>query len=183
MNFSKWPVVLLIGVLFLLTGCGKKEEAVTGLDIKVKETPPISFCYVENVGPYDAIGARFAEIADLAEAHQLRGNVIGVFFSDPEKVPAEELRCELGIEVPAEFEAPEGFKLREIPARTVACSIMKGPYEKIVQEYKKIFVWAGKNDYQIAGPLMEIYLKGGPEVPPEEYLTEVCLPIKKRGEA
>jgi len=60
---------------------------------------------------------------------------------------------------------------------------MKGPYEKIVQEYKKIFVWAGKNDYQIAGPLMEIYLKGGPEVPPEEYLTEVCLPIKKRGEA
>ena len=59
--------------------------------------------------------------------------------------------------------------------------MLKGPYEEIAEDYKKIFIWANKNDYRITGPLMEIYLKGGPEVPPEEYLTEVRLPIMKKG--
>ena len=127
------------------------------------------------------VGERFTEIGAMAAEHQLSGNIIGVFFSDPEKVPAEQLRCELGIQVPPEFEAPEGFKVREIQARTVAYTVLKGPYEEIAEDYKKIFIWVDKNDYRIAGPLMEIYLKGGPEVPADEYLTEVRLPIMKKG--
>lgn len=182
MNSFRLLAVLSIALLFLTIGCGSKKEAGTvGLDINVKETSSIRFAYLENVGPYDAIGERFTEIGAMAAQQQLSGNIIGVFFSDPEKVPAEQLRCELGIQVPPEFEAPEGFKVREIQARTVACTVLKGPYEEIAEDYKKILIWVGKNDYRIAGPLMEIYLKGGPEVPPEECLTEIRIPIMKKG--
>jgi len=182
MNSFRLLAVLSIGLLLLTISCGgKKETGTVGLDINVKETSSIRFAYLENVGPYDAIGERFTEIGAMAAQQQLSGNIIGVFFSDPEKVPAEQLRCELGIQVPPEFEAPEGFKVREIQARTVAYTVLKGPYEEISEDYKKILIWVNKNDYRIAGPLMEIYLKGGPEVPAGEYLTEVRLPIMKKG--
>jgi effector-binding domain-containing protein len=181
MNFSRLFAVFLVGGLLLTIGCGrKKETGAVGLDINVKETPSIRFVYLENVGPYDAIGERCAEIGAMAAKQQLSGNIIGVFFSDPEKVPAEELRCELGMEVPAEFQAPEGFKEREIQARTVAYTVLKGPYEQIAKEYKKMFLWIKRNDYRVAGPVTEVYLKGGPGVPPEECLTEVRIPVMKK---
>ena len=182
MNSFRLLAVLSIGLLLLTISCGgKKETGTVGLDINVKETSSIRFAYLENVGPYDAIGERFTEIGAMAAQQQLSGNIIGVFFSDPEKVPAEQLRCELGIQVPPEFEAPEGFKVRQIPGRTVAYTVLKGPYEEISEDYKKILIWVNKNDYRTAGPLMEISLKGGPEVPADEYLTEVRLPIMKKG--
>ncbi|MFQ5869879.1 MAG: GyrI-like domain-containing protein [Candidatus Zixiibacteriota bacterium] len=182
MNISKLFAIFLVAVLLLTISCGgKKETGTVGLDINVKETSSIRFAYLENVGPYDAIGERFTEIGAMAAQQQLSGNVIGVFFSDPEKVPAEQLRCELGIQVPPEFEAPEGFKVREIQARTVAYTVLKGPYEEIAEDYKKIFIWVDKNDYRIEGPALEIYLKGGPEGPPQEYLTEVRIPVMKKG--
>ena len=113
MNISKLFAIFLVAVLLLTISCrGKKEAGTVGLDINVKETSSIRFAYLQNVGPYDAIGERFTEIGAMAAQQQLSGDIIGVFFSDPEKVPAEELRCELGIQVPPEFEAPEGFKVR-----------------------------------------------------------------------
>lgn len=127
------------------------------------------------------VGERFTEIGAMAAQQQLSGNIIGVFFSDPEKVPAEQLRCELGIQVPPEFEAPEGFKVREIQVQTVAYTVLKGPYEEIAEDYRKMFLWMKKNGYRVAGPALEIYLKGGPEVPPEECLTEIRIPVMKKG--
>jgi AraC family transcriptional regulator len=177
MNFSRTFVVLLIAAVFLSTGCGKKKEAATGLDIEVKQVEPIRFCYIDNVGPYDQIGDKFAQIGAMMAQHQVSGHVIGLFFDDPARVAPEECRSQLGIQVPEEFAAPEGYQIKEIPGGSFATVTMTGPYERIAKEYKSIFAWIGKHNYQIAGPFMEIYLKGGPDVPPQEYLTEVRVMV------
>jgi len=182
MNSFRLLAVLSIALLFLTIGCGgKKETGTVGLDINVKETSSIRFAYLENVGPYDAIGERFTEIGAMAAEHQLSGKFMGVFFDDPDKVQAEQLRCQLGIEIPSDFEVPETYNVREIPGRTVACAVVKGPYEETAEDYRKMFLWMKKNGYRVAGPALEIYIVGGLEVPPEECLTEIRIPVMKKG--
>jgi AraC family transcriptional regulator len=177
MNFPRAFVVLLIAAVFLSTGCGKKEEAATGLQVEVKQMEPIRFCYIDNVGPYDQLGDKFAEIGAMMAQHQLGGHLVALFFDDPEVVTADQLRSQIGTQVPADFKIPEGYKVKEIAAGSFATAAFQGPYEQIANEYKKVFRWISQNDYQIAGPLMEVYLKGGPGVPPEEYLTEVRVRV------
>lgn len=177
MNFPRAFVVLLIAAVFLSTGCGKKEEAATGMDVGVKQMEPIRFCYIDNVGPYDQIGAKFAQIGAMMAEHQVSGHVLALFFDDPQVVSAEQLRSQIGTQVPDDFKIPEGYKVKEIAAGSFATATFQGPYEQIADDYRKIFRWINQNDYQIAGPLMEVYLKGGPGVPPEEYLTEVRIRV------
>ena len=182
MNFSRLFAIFLVAALLLTISCGgKKETGTVGLDINVKETSAIRFAYLENVGPYDQAGQKFTEIGDMAAKHQLSGKFMGVFFDDPDKVPAEELRCQLGIEVPSDFEVPETYEVREIPGRTVACAVVKGPYEETAEDYRKMFMWLKKNGYRVAGPALEIYIVGGPEVAPEQCLTEIRIPVIKQG--
>jgi effector-binding domain-containing protein len=55
---------------------------------------------------------------------------------------------------------------------------MKGPYDKIAMEYPNIMKWMKEKGYKMAGPVTEIYLEGGENVPPEQFVTEVQFPVE-----
>ncbi len=169
--------------VFANTGCQKKaeEEKVEEkekYEILTKTADKMTIVYVDHVGPYDQLGPVFGHLAAYAGEKNLALNMVGLYYNDPATVPAESLRCQLGIKVDEEFEPDSGYLLMEIPAHKVVYAIMKGPYEEIATEYDEIMEWMGKRGYKVAGPITEIYLEGGPEVPPEEQVTEVQFPIE-----
>ena len=158
------------------TGCQKKAEEREPFEVLTKSTEKMTIIYLEHVGSYDQVGAVFGQIAEYAARKQLAGQIVGVYYDDPATVAPENLRCEIGIVVPEGTMPDSGFGIQEIPARTVAYAELKGPYDKIAEEYPYMYEWVEKNGFKVAGPLMEVYLKAGPDVPSEELITEVRIP-------
>ena len=181
MQIQKIGLFFLLIFLPLVIICDQKEEekAEPQLEIKIKTTEKTRFLYLENTGSYAELGPVFAQIMEYAMGKEITGMPMGIFYDDPSMVSEESLRCEIGIPVPEDFEADSPFKVKELPSQEVAFAVLKGSYAEIAKEYVKIMHWIQENGYMMVGPLREIYLKGGEEIPESEYLTEVQFPVAK----
>jgi AraC family transcriptional regulator len=175
--FCLSSVILILGFfIFLQLGCQKKAEEKGPFEILTKSTEKMTLIYLDHVGPYEQLGPLFGRVAEYAAKNQLTGQVVGIYYDDPTTVAPENLRCEIGIAVPEGTMPDSGYGIQEIPAGMVAYAALKGPYDKIAEDYPYMYEWIEKKGYKIAGPLMEVYLKGGPDVPQDEYVTEVRIP-------
>jgi AraC family transcriptional regulator len=176
--FTFW-LIIIVSVLSML-GCEKKAEDKKPYRILTKNVEKMTLCYLEHVGPYDQMGALFAQLGEYAAKKQLAGEIVGIYYDDPDMVAAENLKSEIGVVVPDGFEPDSGYKIQEVPSRRVVYAILKGPYEEIAQEYDHIQEWIEDKEYKVIGPVMEIYLEVGPDVPPEQLVTEVQIPIEEQ---
>jgi effector-binding domain-containing protein len=170
-------------VLFLLIiGCAKKEEKEIQpqLDIKIKTTEKVNFAYLENTGSYAELSPVFGQVMQYVMEKGISGMPMGIYYDDPAVVLEESLRCEIGMPVPEDFKPDPPFQVKEIPSQEVVYAVLKGPYDKIAEEYVKIIAWAQEKGYVITGPVTEIYLEGGEGIPESEFLTEVRFPVSKR---
>ena len=172
-------LILTLGI-FVLTqlGCEKKAEEKKPYEILTKTTEKMTIVYLEHVGPYDQAGALLGQLGEYAAKKQLAGDMVGIYYDDPATVAAENLRSEIGIVVSEGFMPDSGYGVQEIPARKVVYAILKGPYAEIAQEYPYIMKWIEEKGHKISGPVMEVYLEGGSDVPPEQLVTEVRFPIE-----
>lgn len=171
-------VILMVGVFVLIQpGCGKKAER-KPYEILTKTTDKMAILYLEHMGSYDKLAPLFGQLEDLAAKKGLSGKIMSMYYDDPATVPAERLRSEIGIMIPYGFMPDSGYSVQEIPARKVVYALLKGPYTEIVKEYPYIIKWMEEKGYKMDRPVIEIYLVGGPNVPPEQLVTEVQFPIE-----
>jgi AraC family transcriptional regulator len=172
--------LLVVGVAMLIgIACAKKAQEKKSYQIRMKNTDAMTLVYLDYTGPYDRMGDVFARVGEYAAKKGLAGDIVGIYFDDPTQVPAERLKARVGITVPQGTVPDSGFGVEEIPAQEVVYAIMKGPYDEIAEEYPHIMQWAKEKGYQMTGPLMEVYLEAGPDVPPQQLVTEVRIPIRK----
>lgn len=171
-------VILIIGMLIITqAGCGGKTEK-KPYEILTKTSEEMTLLYFEHTGPYDQIGGTLNQLAEYAAKKGIEGNMVGIYLDDQEVVRPESLRSEIGIMVPYGFMPDSGYGIQEIPARKVVYAILKGPYAEITKEYPYIMEWMKKKGYKMNAPMTEIYLEGGPNVPPTQLVTEVQFPIE-----
>jgi effector-binding domain-containing protein len=171
--------IILIAGVFVLTqvGCGKRAGK-KPYEILTKTIDKMTVLYLEHTGPYDQMMPLFGQLGGYAAQKGLTGNMVGLYYDNPGMVRAESLRSEIGIMVPEGTMPDSGYGVQVIPSRKVVYAILKGPYEQIAGEYDYIKEWSAKQGYKINGPVMEIYLEGGPDIPPEQYVTEVQFPVE-----
>jgi effector-binding domain-containing protein len=68
---------------------------------------------------------------------------------------------------------------KESRAVTVACTKMKGPYEKTGESIDKLVAFLKKQKLSAAGSAMLTYLKAPPKVKkPKKFVTEICIPVE-----
>ncbi len=69
---------------------------------------------------------------------------------------------------------------RELAGGLCAMGTLKGPYTQLTSLYAKIMQWIEDEGYTIADSIYEIYLTDPrTDISPEEYVTEVYVPVKK----
>lgn len=75
----------------------------------------------------------------------------------------------------------ENVKFKTIPAVTVVSVMVKGDYaEHLPPAYAFIVQWIKENGFEIIDKSREVYIDGcWNEKRPEEYLTEIQIPVKK----
>lgn len=88
-----------------------------------------------------------------------------------------EIRIDACIGISSPPPALEDASIVALPAANVAWLVHRGTYETLGLAYHALEAWSQGFGHQRAGPMREIYLNDPSEVPAEELLTEVLLPL------
>ena len=156
------------------------------IDVTVKMREPRTVAFVSRKGPYSQLAETFPRLYDWLreKGYEPAGPPSGVYFNSPEQVPAEELlwegRCPISGDVAPSGPDEWGFGVKRVEAVDVACTMHKGPFDQVGPVYGALIGWIMENGYEIVGPSEEVYLTDPAYTPPEELLTEVRFPVRKK---
>jgi DNA-binding transcriptional MerR regulator len=116
---------------------------------------------------------------------------MSVYYDDEYR----EKDMDVEVAVPLRYAIPESesVQVRQLPRLSnVACVVHVGEYRDIYQAYNALLAWIEANDYQMTGPIREVYLRFGAdgldfELPPtymakdtNEFVTELQLSVEKK---
>lgn len=151
------------------------------MEITEKRIPEERVAYIPYMGSYSKIPELMGEVAQwLADkGFKMTGLVYGTYFNSPERVSEDKLQYEIGFGFEGKITAIREGKIgiKEIPEHSVLAAIHKGPYTEVGPVIHAVIDYAVENNYDIVGPLSEVYLNDPMTTPEEELLTEVRIPV------
>ncbi len=166
-----------------------KEETIMKFEAVVKNIPSCTVLALNAVIPtYSQEGELWGKFMELVGKQNLFANLkeggycYAMFFEEDHKEGV--IHIEIGDEVTGLTKEVVGLEVKALPAIEQALTILvKGPYEVNIQEgFNFAGTWMEENDYDFSGPPRTQYIKGpGDTKDPAEYVTEIQIPIKKRG--
>jgi AraC family transcriptional regulator len=153
-----------------------------GYDVTIERFPGVALAAVSHEGDYMQITRAFKRVIAWADAKGLDGRSlrgIGIYYDDPESVPADEQRSEAGLVVPEGVTLDGEVRRVEIPAGRCASVIHKGPYAELERAYRFLYRdWLSRSGHLPADqPCFEEYLNDPSVLPPSEWLTRIYLPL------
>ncbi|MBI3496232.1 MAG: AraC family transcriptional regulator [Proteobacteria bacterium] len=155
-------------------------------EVSMRELAPVRLAALRHVGPYMGIGPVFERLSAWAGGRGLIGpstRAFGIYYDNPEAVPANQLRSDAGITVGPQVEVDGDVRLIDLAGGRHAVFVHKGPYAELESAYR----WACKQWLPQSGeepadrPCFEEYLNDCRALPPAEWLTAICLPLAERG--
>ncbi len=115
--------------------------------------------------------------------YALVGHPAGVFPDDPSAVPMGDVRTEVQWEVmppqEGELQSTERIEIKTLDSLMVATGVYTGGYEdpEFGKALAALMKWPGEHGYEVAGAFMEVYHSDHEGVAPEEWKTEIAVPI------
>jgi AraC family transcriptional regulator len=156
------------------------------IQVTIKDTEPMTVAFLSKKGPYTQISAAFGQLYEWIgqNGYTPSGPPIGVYFNAPAQVPEDQLLWELRSPIAGKV-APsgpdkDGLGVKQVATIKVAATTHKGSFDTVAMTYEALVGWVMQNGYDIAGPCEEVYLKDPSQTPPDELLTEVRFPVRKR---
>ena len=154
--------------------------------IEMMDLPEMRLVGLEHEGDYMQIGHKFDQLFMQAGTLGLLNEntrSLGLYYGDPDTVPAEELRSAACVTVAADGMdkiKSDDYVEKVVPKGQYATLLFKGPYPEISQAYSWMFgEWLPNSGLQVGDfPPMEEYLNDPKETAPEELLTRIHCLIK-----
>jgi AraC family transcriptional regulator len=151
------------------------------MDAELKTLDPISVVGMDHVGSYAGIGEKFGALFGMAmsQGWPIQGT-LGIYFSDPREVPEAELRSTACVVVPAGFDpGAEGVRTFVVEGGEYAVLRHVGSYTGLgdawMRMYSEELPRLGRDD---CGPPYEIYRNSPMEVPEDQLITDIHVPVK-----
>ena len=155
------------------------------MEVRIETLPARDYLYLDNVGSYDDLSGVFESLVAWSHQHGIdlaRSEVFSYSFDNPKDTPEHELRSQACLSPPAAAQASGEVKQGHREARRYAVHTLKGHYDGISDAYVAMVEnFIASSDEEIAdAPFMEIYLNDCSALPPEEWLTRLCIPLAER---
>lgn len=155
-------------------------------EVTVVEVPTVKVVGMRKRGKYmeiaTMIGAVYQYIAEQGGVPIGPPIYVGHEMSEDEATEANKAgNADLEVAAPVMGDIAESgdINVYELPGGTMAKIVHRGPYEECKTTYGKLFMWIDQNNRQVTGPIREVYLNDPAQVPPEELLTEIYVPIQQ----
>lgn len=162
----------------------RKEEAPMKYDVTIKTLPERQVASVRQILPcYDREGDLWhIFVRETALLHIQDGDpalCISVYHDGEYK--EADVDVEIQKTVKGTYPDTEHVKFKTIPPVTVASATFQGPYRQIGEVNQAVASWVEDNGYAFDGLFFNIYHVSPHETRnPEEFVTEVCYPVRKR---
>lgn len=150
--------------------------------VRIENRPAVAVVALAHQGDYQQIGHSFERLAAWAGGKGLLGpqtRSFGIYYDDPESVPARDLRSEACITFPAGFQPEGDFRLLQTPGGRCAVLEFTGPYAELHKAYAWLYgEWLpASNEEPADAPAFEEYLNNCADLPPSEWRTAICIPL------
>ena len=156
------------------------------IEVTVKKTDFRTVAFVHRKAHFNEIPQAMGQLYGWIQqkGYVPAGPPIGVYFNSPQQVPPDELVWEIHAPIAGDV-APggpdeQGIGVKTVEGVEVASAMHKGPFDQVGPVYAELFQWLTDNGYELAGPTEEVYLSDPGTTAPEELLTEIRFPVKKR---
>lgn len=155
------------------------------VEIVEKRIPDQKVAYVPHIDSFQKLPEFIEEVGMLIAENNLEavGYPYGSYDNDLEEYAEDRQIFEVGMPI-KDFDndgRPAGrigkLGLKEVTSHTVLAARHKGSHKNFNETIKAIVDYSIKNQYDIVGPITEIYLPADPDTPVEETETEVQLPV------
>lgn len=158
-----------------------EEDIIMNYDIVVKEVKPFKGVCLRDIVPnYSEMHALWKEVGEhIANNNsKILPGCLAIYYDPSFK------ESQVDVEVVELVSSPvpetSRIKIREIPGAKVASVIHKGSYENYPKTYTALLKWIEENKFTPCGPNREIYIEGEWSAKePEDYITEIQIPIRK----
>jgi AraC family transcriptional regulator len=153
------------------------------MDLEVKTMAEMRLAAVKHSGPYNEIGPAFHQLGSIAGPAGLFGQpgakMLGIYKDDPETTPADQLRSAAGVVVSDDAAIPAGLVEERVPGGRFACFVHRGSYEKLPESWAQVKRQLAESGHRRRpGTSCEIYVNNPAQVPTEQLVTEICIPIE-----
>lgn len=161
----------------------RKDGNIMGYDVSLKTIPELYVASVRQVIPtYADEGSLWKILMEETGGMHLQSSSPSyhmALYHDGE-YKEQDVDVEIRKSVIGAYSDTEHVKFKTLPAVQVASATFKGSYEQISQVNVAVAEWIADNGYEYAGLAFNIYhVSPGETKNPEEYVTEICYPVKK----
>ncbi len=153
------------------------------MDVRIQTLIPIHVARIRHVGPYGEVDPCFDRLFRWAKSIGApTGRVLTLSYDDPEKVEPARLRWDACVELRTDEEAPPGIGMGPVGGGRYAVYRLTGPYDGIARAYGRLLgEWLpGSGESKGEGPCMELYRHALTDRAPENLVTDICVPLRKK---
>ena len=165
----------------------KPLEINPALDVtmEVREQQPKQVIYVRLTGAYMALA--YCEAWKKLYAYVSEEKIdtrymeyICIYHDDPKVTEPKNLRTDVCFTVPLPVQPKGEIGVKEISGGKYLVFRYKGPYANLGAVYDTIYGhWIPQGGYTVSNSRgYESYLNSPESTPPEELLTEICIPVE-----
>ena len=153
--------------------------------LEVREQQPKQVIYVRLTGAYMALA--YCEAWKKLYAYVSEEKIdtrymeyICIYHDDPKVTEPKNLRTDVCFTVPSPAQPRGEIGVKEIPGGKYLIFRYKGPYANLGAVYDTIYGhWIPQGGYTVSNSRgYESYLNSPESTPPEELLTEICIPVE-----
>jgi len=152
------------------------------MDVEKKQMPAMRLATLHHVGAYDRISEAFGRLGDIAGRAGLfrdKPTMLALYHDDPETTPEAELSSDAAVVIPEDVPVPEGLVEQRLAAGRYACTRHRGPYEALGDTWGRFMGhWLPASGERMGkGSSFEIYVNDPMEVPKEQLITDLYIPL------
>lgn len=152
------------------------------VDVRTETISQMKVAFVRHTGPYQNVGTAWQRLMAWAGPRGLIGpatQFVSVYYDDPAVTPPDKLRADACITVGDAVQPDGDVGVQEIGGGDYAIARHVGPYDKLGDTYSQLCgSWLPASGRELrAAPPLEFYRNSPMNTPPEQLITDVCMPL------
>ncbi len=162
----------------------RKDEAIMNYNVILKTMPECTVASVRQVIPaYDQESILWNILMTETAPLNLQpaDNYIGLAIFHDKGYKESDVDVEIQAAVKGNYPNTNNVVFKTVPPVVVASATYTGSYNQLTAVNHTVANWVNDNDYEFDGAMFCIYhVSPGHTQNADEYVTEVCYPIKKK---
>lgn len=154
------------------------------IEVVVKKIPDQKVAYVPHTDSFSKLPEFIREVGELIAENNMEavGFPYGSYENDMEERAETTQMFEIGMPVKYDMGGKPALRLeklglKEVAEHTVISAYHVGSHKNFDKTIKAMVEFSIENQYDIVGPITEIYIPADEDTPVEETRTEVQLPV------